>query len=48
MSLSNEELQAILDREFKGLDASGLPYTALDIIDDVVKELLELRKQLDL
>lgn len=41
--LTNEQIQAILDREYKGLDASGLGFTALDIVDDLARELLELR-----
>lgn len=44
MSLSNEQLQAILDRKYKGLDVSGLGFTALDVIDDMVQEILDLRR----
>jgi len=45
--MTNEQLQAILDREYKGLDASGLGFTALDIVDDLAEELLSLRKKQD-
>ena len=43
---TDQELQAILDRECKGLLESGLPYSADDIVDDLTKEILDLRKLL--
>jgi len=47
MQFSDEDLQAILDREYKGLRESDLPYSADDIVDDLVIEIQRLRALLN-
>ena len=45
MKLTDLQLRAILNRESKGLRESGLPWTADDIIDNVVQELVFRREE---
>lgn len=44
MNLTDEQLQAIIDREYRGLAESGLGFSALDVIDEMALELLMLRQ----